>query len=213
VAPDDDDPSHDSGSIGVAGTGRRLTPKALATRARLVEHAAEVFAARGYASASVRDIAQRSGVSSGAIYGTFRGKADLLAEAVTEAIAEGLERLPADVLDLDLPEIDAYQFATRARGSREHMRRLLLEAAVAARQDAEVRERLGPVLNERLGGWTAAYAEWSADHTAVDPRALVSLLFAAELGLGVLSELGVELPAPEQLADLVRTVLEAIVAD
>ena len=63
-------------------------------RARLIELAAEVFAEEGYAAASIRDIANRSGLSSGAIYGTFRGKADLLAEAVDTIIASDVEALP-----------------------------------------------------------------------------------------------------------------------
>src|SRR5438105_15642256 len=96
------------------GAGRKLTPKARATRARLVELAGEVFATEGYAAASVRDIARRSGLSSGAIYGTFKGKAELLAAAVDAAIAADLETLPDDVRGRSLPEIDDYQLATAA---------------------------------------------------------------------------------------------------
>ena len=61
---------------------RRLTPKGEATRSRLIELAGDIFAEEGYAAASTRDIAHRSGLSSGAIYGTFRGKADLLAASL-----------------------------------------------------------------------------------------------------------------------------------
>src|SRR5437660_12748899 len=93
------------------GAGRKLTPKALATRARLVELAGEVFATEGYAAASVRDIARRSGLSSGAIYGTFKGKAELLAAAVDAAISADREPLPDDVPGRSPPEIAPYQFA------------------------------------------------------------------------------------------------------
>src|SRR5439155_23848638 len=84
---------------------RRLTPKGEATRARLIELAAEVFADEGYAAASIRDLADRSGLSTGAIYGSFRGKADLLAEAVDATIATDVEALPAAVIQQTLPEI------------------------------------------------------------------------------------------------------------
>jgi len=60
----------------VAKPARRLTPKGEATRNRLIDLAAEVFADEGYAAVSMRDIAARSGLSSGAIYGSFRGKAE-----------------------------------------------------------------------------------------------------------------------------------------
>src|SRR6185436_15281967 len=88
---------------------RRLTPKGEATRARLIEIAAELFAEEGYGAVSIRDVANRSGLSSGAIYGTFRGKADLLAEAVDATIASEVEALPTSVLERSLPEIEAYQ--------------------------------------------------------------------------------------------------------
>src|SRR5258708_2546855 len=91
---------------------RRLTPKALATRTRLVALATDAFAVEGYAGASVRDLARRSGLTSGAIYGSFAGKAELLAEAVDASIAADLETLPDAVLAGPLADIDAYQFET-----------------------------------------------------------------------------------------------------
>ena len=94
---------------------RRLTPKGEATRARLIELAAHIFAEEGYAAASIRDIAHRSGLSSGAIYGTFRGKADLLAEVVDATVASDVETLPIAVLALTLPEIDRVPIRARRR--------------------------------------------------------------------------------------------------
>src|SRR6188472_2134092 len=104
---------------------RRLTPKGEATRARLIELAGDIFAEEGYAAASIRDIAFRSGLSSGAIYGTFRGKADLLAEVVDATIASDVEALPVAVMELTLPEIDAYQYEHAP--DRTRLRTLLLE--------------------------------------------------------------------------------------
>ena len=120
----------------VQPAARRLTPKGEATRARLIELAAEVFADEGYATVSMRDIVNRSGLSSGAIYGSFKGKADLLAEAVDATIASDVETLPTAVTEqLTLPEIDAYQFehlpqrdrcvrccSSGCRGARRHRR-------------------------------------------------------------------------------------------
>ena len=63
----------------------KAAPAARTTREQLIDLAAEVFASEGYASASVRDLGRRLGVTSGALYGNFRGKADLLAEAVDSA--------------------------------------------------------------------------------------------------------------------------------
>src|ERR1051326_8237526 len=69
---------------------RRMAEKALATRAALIELAAELFAEMGYVQTSIRDIA-RGELTSGAIYGHFRNKADLLAEAISKRTAEELE--------------------------------------------------------------------------------------------------------------------------
>jgi AcrR family transcriptional regulator len=191
--------------------GRRLTPKALATRARLVALAAEVFADEGYAGASIRDIADRSGLTTGAIYSTFRGKAELLVEAVDAAITEALETLPDDVLALPLPEIDAHQFDTMDRPARVRLRALLLHAA-AAQSDREVLTRVRDTIDARIDSWTEFHVQWNAEHEVgvlrdVDLRAFVTLLVAVDLGRGVLEALGVEVPEPADWATLIRRLL------
>ena len=194
-------------------TARRLTPKGEATRARLIELAADIFAEEGYAAASIRDIAHRSGLSSGAIYGTFRGKADLLAEVVDATLASDVETLPTAVRELTLPEIDAYQYEHVARRSR--LRALLLEAATAARADGDVRERLRETMVPRIDMATEAHEEWR-DRAGVDPsidmRALVTMIWSADLGLGVLDALGVDLPDVAAWSELMRRLLHSLEA-
>jgi AcrR family transcriptional regulator len=192
---------------------RRLTPKGEATRARLIELAADVFAEEGYTAASIRDLADRSGLSSGAIYGTFRGKADLLAEAVDAAIASEVEALPPAVVRQTLPEIDAYQYEHAPQRAR--VRALLLEAAVAARSDPNVRERLREAMLPRIDMATEVHEEWrdrAGVDAALDMRALVTLIWSADLGLGVLDALGVELPDVSSWSDLMRRFLKALEA-
>jgi AcrR family transcriptional regulator len=192
---------------------RKLTPKGEATRARLIELAANVFAEEGYAVASIRDLADRSGLSSGAIYGTFRGKADLLAEAVDATIASDVEALPPDVMQLTLPEIDAYQYEHADR--RDRVRALLLEAAAAARTDRDVRDRMRDAMVPRIEMATEAHEEWR-DRAGVDPaldmRALVLLIWSADLGLAVLDALGVEQPDAKAWSELMRRLLQSLEA-
>ena len=75
----------------MSGRGRRLR-RAKApdgpTRARLVQAAREVLERGGYATASVVAIAERAGVSAGALYRHFPSKADLFVE-VFRVAAEG----------------------------------------------------------------------------------------------------------------------------
>jgi len=90
--------------------GRAAPPSAGTTRERLVAAARELLEEGGYAAASVQAIADRTGVSAGALYRHFPSKAELFVDvfrdaakrdlaAVDEAAASGgcLERLEAAV--------------------------------------------------------------------------------------------------------------------
>jgi AcrR family transcriptional regulator len=54
-----------------------LSRKRADTRARLIEAAAELFGERGLHGATLADVAERAGMTTGAIYGNFRSKEDL----------------------------------------------------------------------------------------------------------------------------------------
>src|SRR5438045_774471 len=52
------------------------------TRDRLIAAAIEVFADQGYEGARLQDIARAAGLTTGAIYANYRGKAELLFDAI-----------------------------------------------------------------------------------------------------------------------------------
>jgi AcrR family transcriptional regulator len=195
-----------------AAEPRRLTPKGEATRARLIELAVDVFANEGYGAASIRDLADRSGLSSGAIYGTFRGKADLLAEAVDTVIASDEASLPSSVTEeMSLPDIDAYQYENILK--RDRLRALLLEAAVAARTDPDVKARLNEAVAPHIEMATDVHVEWqerAGVDRDLDMRALVLLLWSADLGLAVLDAIGFERPDPHTWGELMRQLLKSL---
>ena len=124
---------------GASGKPRRVAEKALATRAALIELAAELFSNEGYIQTSIRDIAKRGQLTTGAIYGHFRGKADLLAEAISKRTAEELEAQA-----FGLPEPDyvgtltrlSYQYPKRRR-----LRALLVQGAAAF----HLQEKIGSI--------------------------------------------------------------------
>jgi AcrR family transcriptional regulator len=199
---------------GTATDGRRLTPKATATRIRIIESATELFATEGYAGVSVREVAARSGVTSGAIYATFRGKADLLIEALRASIAIDLNDVPVDVLTRPLPQIDAHQFTSAETPRRQRLRMLMIEAAVAARTDTTVRDQLGVLLAERLAEWTGSHEQWQrAAHVdpSLDMRQLTALLMCIEIGAGVMAAAGIDAPTGDQTAVLVERMLQGLV--
>src|SRR5438874_7977525 len=63
------------------------------TRERLIEAAAQVFAEKGYDRAGVQEIARRAGLTTGAIYGRFTGKAELLHAAIESRTNDELDDL------------------------------------------------------------------------------------------------------------------------
>ena len=64
---------------------KRTQEDAELTRQSLLDAAIKVFGQQGYAAARLEDIAQAAGVTRGAVYHHFGGKAELFAEIIGEA--------------------------------------------------------------------------------------------------------------------------------
>jgi AcrR family transcriptional regulator len=72
----------------------------VSTRDRLSEHAARLFAERGFHGTSVADLADALGIQKASLYSHIKGKEDLLAEialAGASSFHEALDAVPADV--------------------------------------------------------------------------------------------------------------------
>ena len=76
------------------------------TRARLLDAARRVFARRGFHAASLEEIAQEAGATTGAIYSNFAGKEDLFLALFEDHVAsqigkysKGLERPGNDFVE------------------------------------------------------------------------------------------------------------------
>jgi AcrR family transcriptional regulator len=66
----------------------------LRTRARVLDAARQLFAERGYEAATIRDIATAAGLSTGAVFASFKDKAELFNEVIIaqgEAMSKALE--------------------------------------------------------------------------------------------------------------------------
>ena len=70
-----------------APRGRRSTTG----RERILQAAAELFAARGFAATSTRDIAQRAGIRQPSLYAHFALKSDILCELLVETLRPPFE--------------------------------------------------------------------------------------------------------------------------
>ena len=179
-----------------------LTQKARATRAALVRSAYDLFIEEGYGAVSVRDLARRTQVTSGAIYGHFRNKADVLVAAIADHIDQDLylKSNGRDGLRMYM------QRQWKSYRSRAGLRALLVEAAAAARVDPEVERQMHALQTEKLAEWKAIYHELQETEgldPAVDMDAVLTMLWATELGLGMLEAWDVELPKPATWAKVV----------
>ena len=168
-----------------------------------------MFIEQGYGAVTVRDLARRTQVTSGAIYGHFRNKADLLVAAIAQHI----------VHDLYLPPNGRSGFRHymqrqwRSYRSRTGLRALLVEGAAAARVDPDIRRQLNELQSATLDEWKVIYHQIQESEgldPAVDMDAVLIMLWATELGLGVLESWDVELPKPATWARLVDRILGSL---
>ena len=105
--------------------------QAAATRTRIVQAAAELFAAQGYTQTSIEQIAARAGVARPTVYTAFTGKTALLKEAVDLLLAG--DDAPVSVRDRPWFQELLHQ--------RDPRRLLELEA----RNDRVINERVAPL--------------------------------------------------------------------
>ena len=186
------------------------------TRERILAAAAEVFAERGYEGAAVSDIARRAGFTTGAIYGRFRDKAELLLEVVRGVLesqqeaavvaAQGAEGgdLSTRFAELVGEFVDADRAASRA---------LVLEAHVAARRDETVGELLRSFQSERLEALSAFVADAQSRGevaAGLDPTTVATLFLAIPLGVVLLDAAGVDLPGADTWAEVARQTAVAL---
>jgi AcrR family transcriptional regulator len=185
------------------------------TASRLVRAAIEVFTEKGYDGAGVAEIARRAGLTTGAIYSRFTGKAQLLAAAIEASGLGELDRLFAQddyrgrATDL-LVTVGSHLLDPGLTANRA----LLLEAFTAARRDPEVADVL-----RRHMALRAEQLEELIDHSkadglidpGLDTAAVVHFVHAVGLGFVLFSAVGAEQPEPHAWENLLGHLIEAVV--
>jgi AcrR family transcriptional regulator len=181
----------------------RTSAKAIATRAALIELAAQLFSTQGYLQTSIRDIARDANLTTGAIYGHFRNKAELLAEAISSRTATELEA--ETLFGGGTSHVDTLREISRRYPERRELRALILQGAAAALTDDETRERLRDEQLAHLDDWAARYEEHREAlgiDPSVDVRDAMLYTWAAEVGLGVVEALGIEPRSKKSWGDM-----------
>ncbi len=186
-------------------------------REKLVAAAAVVFAEKGYDGAGVAEIARRAGYTTGAIYGRFTGKAELLLAAIEARSDSELDQLfnehrfEGKVTDI-LTTVGSH-LVTDQMGPESA---LLLEAFVAARRDPEVRRLMQGLLDlrgDRLADLVAEAQATGAIDPALDAEAVVRFCHAVGFGFLLFRAVELELPAAGPWEDLIARLVDALDAN
>lgn len=183
-------------------------------REKLVAAAAEVFAEKGYDGAGVAEIARRAGYTTGAIYGRFSGKAELLLAAIEAHSDSELDRLfnehnfEGKVTDI-LTTVGSH-LVTDDLGPNNA---LLLEAFVAGRRDPEMRQRMREALDlrgDRLADLVTEAQATGAIDPALDTEAVVRFCHALGFGFLLFRAVELDLPDPGPWEALIARLVDAL---
>jgi AcrR family transcriptional regulator len=191
-------------AAGVTSATRKRIRNPEAHRAAILEAARVEFAARGYARATIREIARRSGVANGLVLRHFGSKENLFMAAVPG---------PQDLADLvqgdpeTLPERVAHGYVARMERAGGDDPFLALIRAAGSNEDAAV--RLYAVMHER------SVAVYRATMAEPPSGAQIELTAALMIGVtfsryimkrGPLAQMPVQ-PLEHYLAGAIRAIL------
>lgn len=176
-------------------------------REQLLDAAARVFARKGYAGTKIQDIVREAGLSTGAVYGRFGSKDDLLREAVVRRTANAAQLgVPVGARVADLIERSAALSASPLTDD-EAVR---LEAYVTARREPEVADAVADALAAWRNVIQPLVDAATADGTVardIDPEAVLYLLRTLHLGLLLQRGAGAVAPDPTAWNDLITRIV------
>lgn len=179
-------------------------------RSALVDAAARVFAEEGYSGARVQSIAERAGLTTGAMYNRFSGKSELLLEALDLHTSKLLNELAsAELGATDILET----VGVALLDDQSPASALLLEAFMAARREEDIAERLRPRLADeraRLAKLVDADKDTGVISEALDTNAVVTFCQSVALGMRMLSVIDVEMPDPEAWQKVIAVLVTSL---
>src|SRR5262245_25954735 len=170
-------------------------PEDLTARARIRDAAMQHFADQGFERATIRDIAETAGVSSGLVRHHFGSKQDLR-DACDEWLVRTLRRIN-DQLVVDMQAGEIRDQITIARTTmlpyQRYLARALAEGSAGVLFDEMVK------MTEE---WLAGYDQSNPESSEVDRRHRAAVLTAMSLSIPILyphvsRAMGVDLTSPE----------------
>jgi AcrR family transcriptional regulator len=189
------------------------------TREKLLAAATAVFSERGYDGAGVQEIARRAGLTTGAIYANFSGKAALLFEAIGARSADELDDLLRPVRahlsagEL-LAELGSHLLDEPRAGDRQAG--LLIEAFVAARRDDDLSTLVRSLIAERATSIGTIVERAKAEGSVgedVDADALTRFALVLALGSLLYTSIGIDRPDEDEWSTLIRRIVRSLQED
>ncbi|TQC45200.1 TetR/AcrR family transcriptional regulator [Rhodococcus sp. WS4] len=188
--------------------GRAVTPKSERTRRRILDSAAQVFAARGYADVSLRDIADAAGTKAGSMYYHFASKDELVEAVLQRAIVE-IEQHVREAVD------GTEGHAERLRAAIKAHTESVLERTDYARALMRMTSQIPEPIRERHNRYSRDYGEYwgslfEAARDAGEVRVDLDLTVARLLVIGAMNwtiEWPGSLWSPEAIAATLSKIL------
>ncbi|GMU41728.1 MAG: hypothetical protein AMXMBFR23_25940 [Chloroflexota bacterium] len=164
-------------------------------RQEILAAARTVFIEKGYAAATINDIAAEAGVAAGSIYRYFPGKADLIAEVALDCFHADADRWRSLGSEHDSPARALLQLGEETRahftsGNAHEEAVLRLESYLAAWREPELRDRLVASLQESIqvmAGLVEAAQQRGEVEDGLDPVQVATFFHTVGSGIGTLS--------------------------
>jgi AcrR family transcriptional regulator len=179
-------------------------------RAQLLDAAARVFASKGYYGTKIMDIVKAAGLSSGAVYGRFESKDELLMESILRQVEQNTvaNRFQGKTVAQALLE------ASRGEGALDDAEAMQLEAFIAARRQPHI----AAAITENRKQWRTTIIEplvqRAIDEGSASPDAdfdsIVYFMETLQLGLLVQRGAGQQVPDNEAWQQFLGRVLRAM---
>ena len=184
---------------------------------RLLDAAAEEFLERGYEAARVSEIARRAGVTTGAVYGRWRNKSEVLVAALGYVFQQILpEQRIKSLGAIGTRPDEMISVLGASLVAPNKLRDVMVQVFGSARTNPAIRESLGQFLNEEADQ-LREIIEGGKDTDLCDPdisTAAISLLCqAVGLGTDLLLTAGLDarnLPTEDEWNTLITRLINAL---
>ncbi len=191
-----------------------------ATRTRLLEAAARVYAARGVAGATLDDVAEEAGLTKGAVYGHFGSKDNMLValmeEYLAQEIGEQVALFDRDETTWERPFVGSDRWMDEVDKAPDAFR-LLIEFWLASGRDERLREQVALGFEALRQMFTSFITQSAADagtdlaHDAARHFANVSM--GLSLGLALVRLADPDNVSPELLGTALSIFIRGIERD